>query len=366
LFPPADLAAEVAAGHVRRTPHPELPFAVYAYTPRCVYANHWTPVTLRTRGLIVDDAAGAVVAQPFPKFFNADQHGPDSPFAPPLPDGEPFEVYDKVDGSLGIVFHHEGRWFAATKSSFTSPQAVWAQSWLDARGTDVLVPGTTYLAEIVYPENRIIVDNGARSTLVLLAGYAADGAEVPLAELAPAWRALGGDVVGVRKAASVAELIRDAAGNRGPDGSPVSGAEAEGWVVRYASGVRVKVKTGDYVRLHGAMTRTNERGIWEVLSRGEDPATLFERMPDEFRTWVLDVAAGLARDRAAWAESAEAAFAAIGPVADRAAFARAATDRPLREYRSALFRLYDGRGIDDLSWRAVKPAAGSPFRVPDL
>ncbi|MGR6997806.1 RNA ligase [Yinghuangia aomiensis] len=365
LMSPTALADEVAGGFVRRTRHPELPLSVYAYTARCFLTQHWTPVTRWTRGLIVDDAAGTIAAQAFPKFFNAEQHTPDSPFAPPLPADEPFELYDKVDGSLGIVFHHAGRWHAATKSSFTSPQAVWAQAWLDAHDTGALSPGTTYLAEVVYPENRIVVDHGSRSTLVLLGGYGPDGAEVRLADLAAAWHGIG-DVVGSHRPGSLAGLLHGAANNVGPDGRPLAGTEAEGWVVRFASGVRAKVKLGDYVRLHATMTRTNERGVWEVLSRGGDPAELFDRMPDEFRAWILTVAARLTRERDAWSAAAHAAFAAIGPAPDRPAFARKATDPSLKTYRAALFLLYDNRPIDELAWRAVRPAtAGVPFLVGD-
>ncbi|MDI2131494.1 RNA ligase [Yinghuangia seranimata] len=375
LLPPEELAAEVAAGRVRRTRHPDpaLPLSVYAYGPQCVFANHWTPVTRRARGLVVDDESGEVVALTFPKFFNYDQHQAGSPFAPELPHGEPFEVFDKLDGSLGIVFHYGGRWHAATKSAFASEQALWAQAWLAARDTAGLTPGTTYLAEIIYPRNRIVVDNGDRKGLVLLGAFAADGTELPLSSCADAWRSLGGDVVAAHPAPPLDTLVRHARADLGLDGRPVSGTEAEGWVVRFASGLRVKVKSADYVRLHGAMSRTTERGVWEVLSAGDDPAVLFDRMPDEFRAWILDTANRLRAAHQAWTAAAEAAYAQVlaaeaetGTDArpDRPAFARLAAAHP-REVRSALFLLYDGRPIDALAWRHIKPAAGAPFITAD-
>jgi RNA ligase len=36
---------------------------------------------------------------------------------------ENFEVYEKMDGSLGIVFWYRGQWVVATRGSFTSDQA---------------------------------------------------------------------------------------------------------------------------------------------------------------------------------------------------------------------------------------------------
>jgi RNA ligase len=46
-------------------------------------------------GVIVDDAAGTVLARPYPKFFHHDQPG-----APKLRFDAPAVVTDKVDGSL--------------------------------------------------------------------------------------------------------------------------------------------------------------------------------------------------------------------------------------------------------------------------
>ena len=43
----------------------------------------------------------------------------------------PFETMEKLDGSLIIIFHHNGRWRTATKGSFTSSQAQWAENFLE-------------------------------------------------------------------------------------------------------------------------------------------------------------------------------------------------------------------------------------------
>ncbi|MEU8138972.1 RNA ligase [Streptodolium elevatio] len=364
LLPPGELADEVAAGHVRRTQHPTLGLSVYAYTARCVFAEHWTDVTAWCRGLVVDDTTGEIVAHPFRKFFNADQHWAGSPFAPPLSPDEPFAVYDKLDGSLGIVFHFADRWHVATKSAFTSEQAVWGQKWLDARDTSALRPGTTYLAEIIHPGNRIVVDNGDLAGLVLLAAFGPDGTELPLAQAASAWATVGGDhaVVRTHTVGSLDELLRLARDSRGLDGAALSGVRAEGWVVRFASGMRVKVKLADYVRLHGAMSRTTERSVWEALFAGVDVADLFDRMPDEFRTWILDTAARLRGAHAERMAGAQATYAEIGPTPDRRTFAERVRDPRYAAFKGALFLLLDGRSIDRWAWLAVKPPTGAPFR----
>src|SRR4051812_1055561 len=265
LFPPADLKAEIEGGYVTRKQHPELPLSIYTYGRTCQYENHWTPVTTRCRGLIADDIDGRIVAHCLPKFFNHSQHGVGYDFAPPLPD-EPFEVYDKVDGSLGIVFHYDGAWRVASKGSFISEQAKWAQAWLDAAGPNgLLEPGCTYLAEIVYPENRIVVNLGDERTLVLLAVYDADGRERPVGSYADAWKALGGRVVRSWRALPLPELARMAEENRKLDGTAATGTDAEGWVVRFVDGTRVKLKYAEYARLHSILTGTNARDVWRYL-----------------------------------------------------------------------------------------------------
>lgn len=359
LFPPADLKAEIEAGYVAHKQHPTLPLSLYVYTERCQYEPHWTPVSLRCRGLIADDVTGEIVAWCLPKFFGHSQHDANHVWAPTLPD-EPFEVYDKVDGSLGVVFHYDG-WRVATKGSFVSDQAQWAQSWLDAADLHGLLdPTCTYLTEIVYPENRIVVNHGSTRTLVLLAVYGPDGVERKLGDYAEAWRSIGGQVVRSWSALPLAELVRMAEENRGIDGNAVGGTEAEGWVIRYASGLRIKLKHANYLHLHRALTCTSERTVWEVLESGQDPAVLYDRVPDEFSEWVKKVVARLRSEVKSYVTTAQAEFDAIGRIPDRKAFAAAAVQS---DRRAALFRLYDGRSIEDLAWKSCKPAGNTPYVV---
>ncbi|MFE5296683.1 RNA ligase [Streptomyces sp. NPDC056632] len=389
LLPPHELAAAVAAGHVTRKSHPELPLSIYTYTRVCQYEGVWNEVTTRCRGLVADDRTGRIVALPLPKFFNVSEHESDRPYAPALPD-EPFEVYEKVDGSLGVVFHYDGRWRVASKGSFASTQATWAQRRLDATDTTALVPGVTYLMEIVYPENRIVVDYGTCRDLVLLAAHRPDGTEIPLAEAAKAWHGIG-SVVTVHPPMPLDELLKLTETNTLPDGSPASGMDAEGFVLRFASGVRAKAKIAEYVRLHKVLTGVTERDIWRghgiqrfagtsakilaqglglsmaelggIRSAGGRPLdALLEQVPDEFDAWVRSVIARLEEEFAAREQAVEEAYASLAHLADdRGTFARAVRELPDRQLRSALFLRLDGRRTDLLLWRALRPEAADPF-----
>ncbi|MFE2270584.1 RNA ligase [Streptomyces lavendulae] len=386
LLPAQELAAAIDAGHVTRKPHPELPLSIYTYTRTAQYEQIWNTVTTRCRGLVADDATGAVVALPLPKFFNVGEHGQGRPYAPALPD-EPFEVYDKVDGSLAVVFHYADHWRVASKGSFISAQATWGQRRLDTRDTTALVPGVTYLAEILYPQNRIVVDYGDRRDLVLLAAYGPDGTEVPLAEAAAHWRDIG-SVVTVWPAMPLAELLALTESNTLPGGDPATGTDAEGFVLRFASGVRAKAKLGEYVRLHRLLTRVTERDIWrshgvqrfaglpakqlaqglnctvaDIEEYGGKPLDeLLQQVPDEFDAWVRSVIERLDEEAARREREIDAAFAALAHLAgDRGAFARAVREVPDPSVRPALFLRLDGRSTELVSWRAVRPETSDPY-----
>ncbi|EFL18972.1 RNA ligase [Streptomyces sp. C] len=386
LLPAQELADAIDAGHVTRKRHPELPLSIYTYTRTAQYEQVWNAVTTRCRGLVADDETGAVVALPLPKFFNVGEHTSGRPYAPALPD-ETFEVYDKVDGSLAVVFHYADHWRVASKGSFTSSQAAWAQRLLDARDTSALVPGTTYLAEMLYPQNRIVVDYGDRRDLVLLAAFGADGTEVPLAEAAGHWQGIG-SVVKVWPAVPLDELLALAESNTLPGGGSAAGTDAEGFVLRFASGVRAKAKLSEYVRLHKLLTGVNERDVWrahgvqrfaglpakqlaqglnctaaDVEEAGGKPLdALLEQVPDEFDAWVREVIARLEDAFAERERAVDEAFEALAHLAgDRGAFARAAKEIRDGKIRSAMFLRLDGRSTELVSWRAVRPETADPY-----
>jgi RNA ligase len=392
LIPAADLTAAIEAGLVTRKTHPTLPLSIYTYTRTAQYSRAWNTATLRCRGLIADDNTGEIVAWPFPKFFNVAEHALGHDYAPPLPD-EPFEVYDKVDGSLGIVFHYDGRWHVASKGSFISEQAMWAQARISTSDTRALWPDTTYLAEIIYPENRIVVDYGDRQDLVLLGAYDKDGTEIPLATAAVEWLEIG-NVVRTWAALPLPELLKLAEANTRPDGSPTSGISTEGYVIRYTNGLRAKAKLAEYVRLHKVLTGINERDIWrmlgmqryadqppklvakalgcavgEITALGTGPSpldALLDAVPDEFDQWVKSVAARLefqARQLDAHVTREYAAIAHLG--ADRGEFARAAQRIENPAVRACMFLLLDGRPTGLHLWQAIRPESAAPYVADD-
>src|SRR5687767_12576091 len=82
--------------------HPEFPLLIHNYTAGCQYSRAWDEYTLMCRGLITD-LQGNVVARPFPKFFNLEEHQMPGSKLSPINWNQPFTVTKKMDGSLGIV-----------------------------------------------------------------------------------------------------------------------------------------------------------------------------------------------------------------------------------------------------------------------
>jgi len=126
---------------------------------------------------------------------------------------------------------------------------------------------------------------------------------------------------------------------------------------------RVKVKTAEYRRLHKLITGTSTKTVWEALSTGSDMEALTGRVPDEFHMWLKTTVASFheayretdARVRATYEE----VCATVGTGADRKAFAMEAVRHRDKAY---LFHLLDGKPIDEMIWKSLKPEYARPFR----
>jgi len=113
---------EVADGYINEQRHPTEPYRILNYSQRAQFDWRWNNETMQCRGLIVDDSWN-VIARPFPKFFSVEQLNGVVPV-------EPFEAYEKMDGSLGVLYHIDGQPQIASRGSFTSDQAQRATAML--------------------------------------------------------------------------------------------------------------------------------------------------------------------------------------------------------------------------------------------
>jgi RNA ligase len=265
--------------------HPTLPLRIYNYTARAAFANAWGDGTIDyCRGLIVNEE-NEIVARPFRKFHNLGTPSMPETMAENLPPYLP-EITKKMDGSLGIWYPDgtpEGA--IATRGSFTSPQALWATDWwkLEAnaarRQEGLYGPWKGYwtpLFEIIYPENRIVVDYGNFSGLVCIGGVDINtGLDVLRKDVANVL----GDLLVDKIHISHKDMLSTLANFNVPN--------EEGYVASYDHGrLRVKIKFEDYKRLHRIITGVNPHSVWEMVSDPTVQQIDASEMPANFAAWL--------------------------------------------------------------------------------
>lgn len=268
-------------GYVRFGTHNEFPeLRIYEYTAKAMFEREWNSVTMKTRGLIVNWETGEVLARPFDKFFNYGE--PSQLNQIHLEMDDEVEVYDKVDGSLGILYRRPDGFLAiATKGSFHSEQAEWATKEIRKyMTTHFRGDGLTWLFEIVYPANRIVVDYGDFEGLVLLGARDIDFGDTYAPDELPDWK--------WRKATHFRyKTLREAL-----EATPRP--NAEGFVVYLPKkDVRIKVKQEDYLVMHRLISLVNEQYVYDALSTGKSMGDIVGALPDEFREFVENTVCNL-------------------------------------------------------------------------
>jgi RNA ligase len=294
----AALEARVKAGTV--TVSRQGPLALYHYSNRCVYDVLWDDYSLLARGLILDVDRGELVATPFPKFFNYGERDAK------LPD-EPFHAFEKLDGSLGIVFFHDGRWQVTTKGAFGADQARWASARLAQLDLGVLDARSTYLFEIVYLQNRIVVRYDYED-LVLLGAYDGDGVELDAHGLTALAARLGTRVARRYEYARVDDIVRAAEALDQND---------EGFVIRFVGGYRIKLKGSAYRRVHALVSRVTPLGIYDALYAGDDLDLLRREVPEEYWTDFDRIRALLAAELGKLVDATEAEARRLAGLSDK-------------------------------------------------
>lgn len=373
-------------GLLHKQTHPTLDLTIWNYSPKVQYEKLWDDITMQCRGLVTN-SKGDIVARPFKKFFNYEEHKPED-----IPN-EDFVVYEKLDGSLGILFYYEeeltderryniwfnnnyetgmerffnpnelpdfdnpyyeptpktkGEWILATRGSFTSPQAIKGKEILSRHDISAWRKDNTYLFEIIYPENRIVVDYGDEEKLVVIGGiHTETGEEIPDSSLF--WTQDSGfEVVTTYKTWGEGyDLLKEEISK-----------DKEGYVIRFKSGFRMKIKGEEYVRLHRILTNVSNRDIWEYLKDGKSFDELLEKVPDEFNDWVKDTVKDLQSQFDKIKVDVENEFKEL---INKKEFAEKIKDNPNRSF---LFKRLDSYSnqLNEMIWNSIYPAYSKPFK----
>lgn len=260
-----------ADGWVSLNYHPTLPLVIVKYTRACAYAQHWDEITTQCRGLVFDTETGEIVARPFKKFFNIEELNWKVP-------NEPFELYEKVDGSLGIVFWYKDQWILTTQGSFTSDEGEVGRKLLKTFDLSCLDKSVTYLFEIIF--NQGVVKYPFDDLILLGAFYTQSGIEIPPKEL---FSTLSG-TFGVAKTYNLSQDFEAI--------KALNWDNEEGFVVRFVSGFRCKIKFLDYIEKHKHKFSISSKTVWEAL-KNDTWNELIEILPDELYQWADTLKADL-------------------------------------------------------------------------
>lgn len=218
---------------------------LYCYTRNCQYEKLWDTISEIARGLILDIDKEEIVALALPKFFNYGEMSFEIPT-------ESFEVFEKYDGSLGIVYYHDGNWCVATKGSFLSEQALWASNKIRTNPPEFLIPGNTYLFEIIYPENRIVIKYEEEMLVLLTAFNNASGEEFypVFSDTSLFKNCLKHPYQNIEDLLVVSKTLC---------------CSKEGFVVKFKNGYRIKIKGDEYVKIHKLINQITPLGVWRLL-----------------------------------------------------------------------------------------------------
>lgn len=256
--------SELAKGNINAQTNLDETLRIYKYSKETQYTKNWNEATLVSRGIILDND-GRVIARPYRKFFNYGE----------LSEEEraelkgPIVVSDKLDGSLGISYIDpaDGEFKLASSGSFLSEMAQHATEIYKERykGTWGPEEGYTYLYEVIYPENRIVVNYEGEDDIILTGKVnIKTGRSVPLTEITE-WPGRKAEVFSFNSIEEVAK-------------SPYR-PNTEGFVIHYPeTDKRVKVKYEEYVKLHRTATGLTSIRIWESLSGNFPNALSTEEM----------------------------------------------------------------------------------------
>ncbi len=199
-------------------------------------------------------------------------------------------------------------------------------------------------------QNRIVVDYGDYEGLVLLGAFNTEtGNEIPYLEL----KSLEGfDVVkkydGVRDYSELKGKVK---------------SNAEGFVVRFSNGERIKIKGEEYLKLHKVMTNISTTSIWEQLSEGKDIVELVSLLPDEFYKKVKQYADNMGYNFYRISEYCGKAhdyyrFGKYGdshPEPTKKEFVEFVRENIQPVFHPVMFAIWDGKPYDKIIWNILKP-----------
>ena len=180
-----------------------------------------------------------------------------------------------VHNSCGIIFYDEedGQWMVMTRGSFISEQCQTAQKWILPH--NILNKDNTYLAEIIYPANRVVIDYGKYTGFIFIGCYNKfDGTWFDVDTTLVKNCLTQEEWINIERKYSTFDELKNVVAN-------LTGNE-EGFVIMMDDGRRCKLKGEKYCELHKAKFGLSPLSVWENMVNGSVDASLM-LLPEEFK-----------------------------------------------------------------------------------
>ena len=256
----------------------------FKYNEKCIFNMHWNKTTLNARGVVFDRETGEVLARPFHKFFNYEEISSKNGLIDILQDEVPdctkkFRAMEKIDGSLGIIFYHEG-WIVKTGGSFYSDQAIWAQKWFNEHvNTEKMNKKSTYCAEILYKEDKHPVKYDYEGLVLLGILDTKTGLESGQKEIEDIAKSMNIHFAKSINFNDFFELYQYA------KTLPIS---SEGVVVTFEDGKKLKIKGEEFLKLQKIFHNLNPKIVWNSFdyNKNDYKAGFIESIPEEMQDLI--------------------------------------------------------------------------------
>jgi RNA ligase len=230
---------------------------------------------------------------------------------------------------------------------------------------DTFEPSVAYLCEIIYPENRIVVDYKKEKIMFLSAAInwgfngwkESDDSELHWTTACAYFRMSGikkSDIVKTEQHFNFSNELYKSLKEKNENNK-------EGFVLRFHPGnFRMKIKFEEYVRLHKIMTNLSTTAVWEVLSNGGNMDDLLKNVPDEFYDKIKEYENILKDEFSILMKEYKWIFNKVRNVyfeVNQKEFNRAEFAMLAKRYKhpSLLFGMLDGKDVSQNIWKIVRP-----------
>jgi RNA ligase len=325
------------------------------YSPIATYSRDWNNSTRVARGLVVDLDDYTTVVHPYDKFHN--MYEVKETQVENLPK-VPYEAAVKLDGSEGILYPlKKGGVKVITKGGFNTEQGQFATKILfDKYATQAqtiidqkLYEKYTIVFEIIYSKedpNRIVVQYDESDLKVIGVRDLESGRMLTYKEVSEFARNLGFPATEIENVTleEIMELRKDR-------------ENFEGWVVRFANGLYMKIKCEPYLEAHGARFGTSLKAVFMLIKEEKWDDFIATIIPEN-RTTPEVLYKQLTDFATYYTKNVLEAYESIPVIENQKEFALYVQQNVEKQFQSYMFQLRLGKDINvfKLTWSNFKKA----------